>query len=153
MMPCPVKQPSADESNWELNFFSTLLQQGHFKWCYRQKEDKCEVKILTFRLIMYRMTRPHWWKMATGIRPWETGNRQQWTFIPPPWIHPFFTILWKIEPLKWRLYSELGDSPFSPVQRARKFSHVFGTTSEYSWKCPWNKTLQVETRYSNLEYW
>ena len=33
--------------------------------------------------------------------------------------------LWKEEPLK--------PKPFSPVQRARKFSEVFGTTSARSW--------------------
>jgi len=35
---------------------------------------------------------------------------------------------WKADPLKWSGFPDL-PTPFSPVQRARKFSAVFGTTS------------------------
>merc|ERR1719191_148848 len=38
---------------------------------------------------------------------------------------------WKAEPLKWRGFPDL-PMPFSPVQRARKFSAVLGTTSARS---------------------
>ena len=42
-----------------------------------------------------------------------------WLVKSPPWHMKFGITRWKLEPLK--------PKPFSPVQRARKFSQVFGT--------------------------
>jgi hypothetical protein len=45
----------------------------------------------------------------------------------PPWIMKDLMTRWKAEPLKWRGLPDW-PRPFSPVQRARKFSAVLGTT-------------------------
>jgi hypothetical protein len=42
-----------------------------------------------------------------------------WLVKSPPWHMKLGITRWKPEPLK--------PKPFSPVQRARKFSHVLGT--------------------------
>uniref|UniRef100_A0A0A9E299 Uncharacterized protein n=1 Tax=Arundo donax TaxID=35708 RepID=A0A0A9E299_ARUDO len=46
---------------------------------------------------------------------------------PPCTINPLIT-RWKHEPLKWSGLPLAAPTPFSPVQSARKFSAVRGTT-------------------------
>ena len=67
-------------------------------------------------------------------------------FLPLPrtltWHMKLGMTLWKEEPLN--------PKPFSPVQRARKFSEVLGTTSARSWT---EHVLSLNFKILDLDFW
>ena len=69
-------------------------------------------------------------------------------FLPLPriltWHMKLGMTLWKEEPLN--------PKPFSPVQRARKFSEVFGTTSARSWTEIEESFLIVHQQWRDIAY-